>query len=133
MAYSVELTAEVDRELDKLDPQHSKRILKFLYERVAKLDDPRSVGEALHGSRLGEFWKYRVGDYRLICEIEDDSLVVLGSSPLDIAKSTSQGRICENSFQKMGLVQHDNKPYIDCGEFGVANANERKDPDEQWR
>ena len=77
MAYSVELTAEVDRELDKLDPQHSKRILKFLHEQVAKLNDPRSVGQALHGSRLGEFWKYRVGDYRLICKIEDDRLVVL--------------------------------------------------------
>jgi mRNA interferase RelE/StbE len=77
MAYSVELTAEVDRELGKLDPQHSKRILKFLRERVAKLDDPRSIGQALHGSRLGEFWKYRVGDYRLICKIEDDRLVVL--------------------------------------------------------
>ena len=77
MAYSVELSAEVDRELDKLDAQHSKRILKFLRERVAKLDDPRSIGEALHGSRLGEFWKYRVGNYRLICKIEDDRLVVL--------------------------------------------------------
>ena len=59
------------------DPQHSKRILKFLHERVAKLDDSRSMGEALHGSRLGEFWKYRVGDYRLIWKIEDDRLVVL--------------------------------------------------------
>ncbi len=77
MAYSVELSAEVDRELDKLDAQHSKRILKFLRKRVAKLDDPRSIGEALHGSRLGEFWKYRVGNYRLICKIEDDRLVVL--------------------------------------------------------
>ena len=77
MAYSVELSAEVDRELDKLDAQHRKRILKFLHERIAKLDDPRSIGEALHGSRLGEFWKYRVGDYRLICKIEDDRLVVL--------------------------------------------------------
>ena len=77
MAYSVELTAEVDRELGKLDPQYSKRILKFLHERVAKLDDPRSIGQALHVSRLGEFWKYRVGDYRFICKIEDDRLVVL--------------------------------------------------------
>jgi mRNA interferase RelE/StbE len=77
MAYSVELSTEVDRQLDKLDEQHSKRILKFLHTRVAKLDDPRSIGEALHGSRLGEFWKYRVGDYRLICKIEDDRLVVL--------------------------------------------------------
>ncbi|MGA2431426.1 MAG: type II toxin-antitoxin system RelE/ParE family toxin [Candidatus Acidiferrum sp.] len=77
MAYRVELSAEVDRELGKLDRQQAQRILKFLRERVAKLDNPRSVGKALHGSRLGEFWKYRVGDYRLICKIEDDRLIVL--------------------------------------------------------
>jgi mRNA interferase RelE/StbE len=77
MAYNVELSAEVARELRKLDRQQAKRILKFLHERVAKLDDPRSIGKALHGSRLGEFWKYRVGDYRLICKIEDDRLIVL--------------------------------------------------------
>ena len=77
MARNVELSESADRELGKLDAQQAKRILKFLHERVAKLDDPRSIGEALHGSRLGEFWKYRVGDYRLICKIEDDRLVVL--------------------------------------------------------
>ena len=77
MAYSVELSEGVDRELDKLDAQDRKRILKFLSERVAKLDNPRSVGQALRGSRLGEFWKYRVDDYRLICRIEDDRLLVL--------------------------------------------------------
>jgi mRNA interferase RelE/StbE len=77
MAWNVELSAEVDRALGKLDAQHAKRILKFLHERVAYLDDPRSIGKALRGSRLGEFWKYRVGDYRLICKIEDKRLVVL--------------------------------------------------------
>jgi mRNA interferase RelE/StbE len=77
MAYRVELSAEVARELGKLDRQQAKRILKFLHERVAKLYDPRSIGKSLHGSRLGEFWKYRVGDYRLICKIEDDRLIVL--------------------------------------------------------
>jgi mRNA interferase RelE/StbE len=77
MAWSVELSESADRELGKLDAQQRKRILKFLRERVAKLDDPRSIGEALHGSRLGEFWKYRVGDYRLISKIEDERLVVL--------------------------------------------------------
>ncbi len=77
MAWNVELSAEVDRALGKLDVQHTKRILRFLHERVAKLDDPRSIGKALRGSRLGEFWKYRVGDYRLICKIEDRRLVVL--------------------------------------------------------
>ncbi|PYU77198.1 MAG: type II toxin-antitoxin system mRNA interferase toxin, RelE/StbE family [Acidobacteria bacterium] len=77
MAWSVELSETAERELDKLDAQPRKRILKFLHERVAKLEDPRSIGEALHGSPLGEFWKYRVGDYRLICKIEDDRLLVL--------------------------------------------------------
>ncbi len=77
MAHNVELSESADRELSKLDVRQARRILKFLHERVAKLDDPRSIGEALHGSQLGEFWKYRVGDYRLICRIEDHRLVVL--------------------------------------------------------
>ncbi len=77
MAYNVELSESAERELGKLDAPQAKRILKFLHQRIAKLDDPRSVGEALRGSRLGEFWKYRVGDYRLICKIEDDRLIVL--------------------------------------------------------
>jgi mRNA interferase RelE/StbE len=77
MAWSVELSEAADRELTKLETQHRRRLLRFLYQRVAKLDDPRSIGQALHGSRLGEFWKYRVGDFRLICRIEDDRLLVL--------------------------------------------------------
>ena len=77
MAWSVELSETADRELSKLDAQHARRILKFLYERVAKADDPRGLGKALHGSRLGEFWKYRVGDYRLTCHLADKRLVVL--------------------------------------------------------
>ncbi len=77
MTWSVELSQSVVRALGKLDAQHRKRILKFLSERVARLADPRSIGKALHGSRLGEFWKYRVGDFRLICKIEDERLVVL--------------------------------------------------------
>ncbi|MGC2831729.1 MAG: type II toxin-antitoxin system RelE/ParE family toxin, partial [Candidatus Acidiferrum sp.] len=74
---SVELSESAARELGKLDAPHRKRILRFLHERVAKLDDPRSIGETLPGSRLGEFWKYRVGDFRLICKIEDGRFIVL--------------------------------------------------------
>jgi mRNA interferase RelE/StbE len=77
MAWKIELSAQVDRELGKLDLQQSKRTLKFLRERVARLDNPRSIGQALHGSELGEFWKYRVGGYRLIRKIEDDRLLIL--------------------------------------------------------
>ena len=77
MAWIVELDPAAEKELDKLDPQKAKRILRFLFERVAHLDDPRSIGEALHGSRLGTLWKYRVGDYRLISSIEDNVSLIL--------------------------------------------------------
>jgi len=77
MAWKVELGEVAKRNLNKLDPQIARRILAFLYERVTKLDDPRSIGEALKGSRLGDFWKYRVGDYRLVCEIQDSALRIL--------------------------------------------------------
>ena len=77
MAWKVELSEEAGRQLDKLDPQITRRILKFLHERVARLDNPRSIGEALRGSKLGEFWKYRVGDDRLVCSIEDKRILIL--------------------------------------------------------
>ena len=75
--WKVEIDREAKRDLDKLDPQVTRRIERFLYERIAALNDPRSIGEALRGSKLGEFWKYRVGDWRIICEIQDAKLVVL--------------------------------------------------------
>lgn len=77
MAWRIEFSRAAERELDKLDRQAAKRILRVLHERIAKADDPRTFGEALKGSKLGEFWKYRVGDYRLICAIEDQALRIL--------------------------------------------------------
>jgi mRNA interferase RelE/StbE len=77
MAWKVELDPAAERELGKLDPQVARRILAFLHGRVTVLDDPRSIGEALKGSRLGEFWKYRVGDCRIISSIEDGALRIL--------------------------------------------------------
>lgn len=77
MAWTVELDPAAERELDKLDPQQAKRILRFLFERVAHLDDPRSIGEALKGSRFNTLWKYRVGDYRIISSIEDNVSLIL--------------------------------------------------------
>lgn len=55
MTWKVELDSAAERDLDKLDPQTARRILAFLYGRVATLDDPRSIGEALKGSQLSEF------------------------------------------------------------------------------
>ena len=77
MAWKIELDRAAVRELGKLDQQAARRILAFLHGRVATLDDPRSIGEALKGSKLGEFWKYSAGDYRVIARIEDDALRVL--------------------------------------------------------
>ncbi|MGD0908374.1 MAG: type II toxin-antitoxin system RelE/ParE family toxin [Candidatus Acidiferrales bacterium] len=77
MPWRIEISLPAARQLDKLDVQHRKRILKYVQERLGKLDDPRSIGKALQGPRFGELWKYRVGDYRLICQIEDAALIVL--------------------------------------------------------
>jgi mRNA interferase RelE/StbE len=77
MAWRVELLKSAERDLDRLDSKQASRIQVFLYERLEKLDDPRSIGQALRGERFGEFWKYRVGDYRIIAKIEDQRLLVL--------------------------------------------------------
>ena len=77
MGWTVELDRAAARDLRKLDRTTARRILAFLRGRVAALDDPRSIGEALRGSKLGEFWKYRVGDYRVIARIEDGAVRVL--------------------------------------------------------
>lgn len=77
MAWTVELDPKAEKELDKLDAQAARRILAFLHGRVTTLDDPRSIGEALNGPKFGAFWKYRVGDYRIIASIEDSALRIL--------------------------------------------------------
>lgn len=77
MAWRVEFDPAAERELSKIDPPIARRILSFLYGRIAQLDDPRSVGEALKGSKLGVFWKYRVGDWRIVASIEDNALRIL--------------------------------------------------------
>lgn len=77
MVWRIKLDPSAEKELRKLDRQPAERILIFLSDRVVKLDDPRSVGEALKGSKLGELWKYRVGDYRLIAEIQDGEVCIL--------------------------------------------------------
>ena len=76
MAYEIEFDPEAVKDLKKLDRPVQQRIVAFLRERVAKLDDPRQVGEALAGAQLGNYWKYRVGDWRIICDIQDRRIVV---------------------------------------------------------
>ena len=77
MAWRIEFDPRAVKELAKFDPQIQRRILKVLRERISTLDDPRSIGEALRGEELGRFWKYCIGDYRVICDIRDAEIVIL--------------------------------------------------------
>jgi len=77
MAWKIELSPTADSGLDKLDRPVARRILSFLYGQVAKPDDPRSIGHPLQGPRFAHLWRYRVGDYRIVCEIQDKKVVVL--------------------------------------------------------
>ena len=77
MAWQIEFDESAKKELAKLDRQVASRLVEFLKNRVLNQRDPRSVGQALRGSTLGEFWKYRVGDFRIIASIQDDRMIVL--------------------------------------------------------
>ena len=76
MAWTIDYTDSARKQLLKLDKQTARRIVDFMDTRVASVDDPRGTGKALSGP-LGEFWRYRVGDYRVICDIQDGALRVL--------------------------------------------------------
>ncbi len=76
MAWRIDLTETATKQLSKLDKIEVRRITTFLRQRLTTLDDPRSTGKALTGP-LGGLWCYRVGDHRIICEIQDGALCVL--------------------------------------------------------
>jgi mRNA interferase RelE/StbE len=76
LAWAIDYTATAKRQLQKLDKHTARRILDFMDKRVSLLEDPRSVGKALRGP-LGDFWRYRIGDCRVICDIQDSAVRVL--------------------------------------------------------
>ena len=76
MAWTIEYAETAKKQLRKLDKPAARRIVDFMDERVASSDDPRALGKALKGS-LGSLWRYRVGDYRVLCDIQDSVLTVL--------------------------------------------------------
>ena len=76
LAWQIEFDPDALKELKKLDRPVQIRLVAFLRDRLASLDDPRSIGEALSGARLGSYWKYRVGDWRMVCDILDRRIVV---------------------------------------------------------
>jgi mRNA interferase RelE/StbE len=78
LAWAVEFDPDAVKDLKKLDKQAQARIVSFLRDRVASLENPRSIGEALAGTKLGNYWKYRVGDWRIVCDIQDGRIIVRG-------------------------------------------------------
>jgi len=76
VAWTLEYTSTARKKIEKFDPQTRKRIRAFIEERIAVLDDPRSLGKPLKG-RLATVWSYRVGDHRIICDIQDARVVIL--------------------------------------------------------
>lgn len=76
MAWRIELTDEAVKQLDKIGHSDARRIRNYLRERIQPLENPRQLGKPLVG-QLGELWRYRVGNYRLIASIEDNELCIL--------------------------------------------------------
>lgn len=79
MKYSIETTARFDREFRKLDRYTQRMIKGWIDKNLTGTDDPRSHGKGLTANRSGQ-WRYRIGDYRLICQIDDGKLVILALS-----------------------------------------------------
>jgi mRNA interferase RelE/StbE len=74
--WNVIFTKQADKAFAKLDRSIQKEIEKFISQRLLLCEDPRVLGKPLKGN-LVEYWRYRVGDYRIVCKIEDDELVIL--------------------------------------------------------
>jgi mRNA interferase RelE/StbE len=77
LAWTIEYTETARKQLRRLDRQQARRIVEFMDERISGEHDPRESGKALTGSTFGVYWRYRVGDCRIICDIQDERLCVL--------------------------------------------------------
>ena len=74
--WSIGFEPKADKDLQRLSSSDRARVLRYLHERVATLDDPRQLGKALKADFTGA-WRYRVGDLRIVVRLEYDVLVVL--------------------------------------------------------
>jgi mRNA interferase RelE/StbE len=78
LVWQIEFDPDALKELKKLDKQAQTRIVGFLATRVATSNHPSDIGERLSGDARGKYWKYRLGDWRIVCEIIDKRVVVRG-------------------------------------------------------
>jgi mRNA interferase RelE/StbE len=90
--WTIEFDSAAQREFKRLDKSVALRISKFLHQRVASLENPRLIGEGLHGT-LSDYWKYRVGDYRIIAQWKTRSSSLSSFASAIVAKSTNASAI----------------------------------------
>ena len=76
MKYSLRTTLRFNKEFKKLDKYTQKMLKAWIIKHLEQCDDPRAIGKGLTANRSGQ-WRYRIGDYRLICQIEDNELIIL--------------------------------------------------------
>ena len=76
MKYSLRTTPRFNKEFKKLDKYTQKMLKAGIIKHLEQCDDPRAIGKGLTANRSGQ-WRYRIGDYRLICQIEDNELIIL--------------------------------------------------------
>lgn len=79
MKYQVKTTSRFDKEFKKLDRYTMKMIKSWIVKNLVGCEDPRTHGKALTANKKGQ-WRYRIGDYRLICQIDDGKLIILALS-----------------------------------------------------
>ena len=77
LVWKIEVTDHAAKQIKKLGASEAKRIQDYLRNRVANFEHPRQSGKSLQGTQLGKYWRYRVGDYRILCELHDNELLVL--------------------------------------------------------
>ncbi len=77
MTWQIEFSPEADKLLTHLGANAAKQIVKFMRKRVSTLENPRSIGESMKGSHFSGLWRYRSGDYRILCEIQDEKITIL--------------------------------------------------------
>jgi mRNA interferase RelE/StbE len=76
LAWTIEISLTAEKQIKKLDRVAQHSIIRFLRDRLKPADNPRQWGKPLQGAKKG-LWRYRVGDYRLICDIQDEKITVL--------------------------------------------------------
>ena len=74
MSYAIRFTPKAAKQVEKFDAAVAKRIRSFLEQKLARLENPLSLGKKLVNE---EFWRYRVGDYQILTNIDDDQILIL--------------------------------------------------------